>query len=66
MKRMFTYEVTPEPIVRAKIRECEEAHHVQQVIFSTYHDLLTQICFTEQIIRSGLEWEGTEARRMFT
>ena len=44
--------------VRAQIQECE-GKHVQQAIFSTYMDTLTQICFTEQKIRSTILWTGT-------
>ena len=32
--------------VRNKIRDCQKKGHTQQVAYSTYHDCLTQICFT--------------------
>lgn len=39
--------------VRAHISTCE-GQHVQQVAYSTYHDALTQVCFTERVVRSSL------------
>lgn len=32
--------------VRGNIGACQALGHVQQAVFSTYHDALTQICFT--------------------
>lgn len=46
--------------VRAQIRECED-QHVQQVIFSTFMDALTQVCFTCQRVRSTIYWEGNRS-----
>jgi len=40
--------------VRKHIQE-DEGHCVQQVCYSTFHDCLTQINFTEKIIRSNLK-----------
>ncbi len=40
--------------VRNCIRECE-GKHKQQVCFSTYHDALTQICFTCDKVRTNLQ-----------
>ena len=58
---VFIYEVLDTmQDVRAKIQECEGSH-VQQVCYSTYMDTLTQICFTEQKIRSTVEWEGSKS-----
>ena len=42
--------------VRNKIKNCEKDNHVQQVAYSSYHDTLTQICFTCQRVRTNL-WE---------
>jgi hypothetical protein len=57
----FEYELMESTdAVRAKIRECE-GRHVQQAIFSTFMDTLTQICFTEQKIRSTIGWEGNRS-----
>ena len=51
---MFEYEYFPTlDEVRKHIQECE-GRHMQQVAYSTFHDGLTQICFTEQKIRSTL------------
>jgi hypothetical protein len=33
----------------------DEGHCVQMVVFSTFHDALTQINFTKQVIRSNLK-----------
>ena len=55
----FVYELMSEEAVRGYIRRCE-GHHVQQAVFSTFMDTLTQICFTEQRVRSTIRWsEGT-------
>ncbi len=39
--------------VRKEIKECEGTH-MQQAIFSTFHDGLTQICFGCHCVRSNL------------
>lgn len=56
----FEYELLMESEVRDCIRSCE-GRHVQQVIFSTFMDTLTQVCFTEQKIRSSIGWEGNRS-----
>lgn len=38
--------------VRGHIRMCE-GKHIQQVVYSTYHDALTQICWGERVIRTN-------------
>lgn len=40
--------------VRKHIQECE-GKHIQQVVYSTYHDALTQICFGCKKIRSNIK-----------
>jgi len=35
--------------------KCCEGKHIQQVIYSTYHNALTQICFGCKKIRTSLE-----------
>jgi hypothetical protein len=40
--------------LRLFIRQCEAAHHRQQVVFSTYHEALTQVCFTCRAVRTSL------------
>lgn len=56
----FEYELLTEAEVREHIRDCE-GRHVQQVVFSTFMDALTQICFTEQKIRGSIEWQGNRS-----
>lgn len=56
----FEYELLNETEIRKHIRSCE-GHHVQQVIFSTFMDTLTQICFTEKKIRSSILWDGNRS-----
>ena len=46
--------------VRAFIQRCE-GQHVQQCAYSTFMDTLTQVCFTEQVIRSTIEWDGARS-----
>jgi len=33
-------------------QSCEKKNHVQQVVYSTYEKLLSQICFTEKVLRT--------------
>lgn len=42
--------------VRVAIQGCQDAHHAQQVAYSTYHNALTQICWTERIVRTN-SWD---------
>ena len=39
--------------VRNAIKLCQDIKHVQQVAYSTYHDCLTQVCFTCKTIRTS-------------
>lgn len=39
--------------IRESIRRCEN-RHMQQVAYSTFHDALTQICYTCRKIRSNI------------
>ena len=43
--------------VRHNIKLCQKKNHVQQVAYSTYHDCLTQICFTCGDISTNLKEE---------
>ena len=43
-------------MVKKWIKECE-GKHIQQVAYSSYHDALTQICFTCKKIRTSLKKE---------
>lgn len=38
--------------LREMIKSCQAENHVQQVAYSTYHDALTQVCFTCRAIKS--------------
>lgn len=40
--------------VRKHVRDCE-GKHPQQVVYSTFHDTLTQICFGCRKIRSNIK-----------
>ena len=39
--------------IRIIIQLCEKHKHVQQVAYSTYHDSLTQVCFTCDKVRTS-------------
>ncbi len=45
--------------VRNWIRNCE-GKHIQQVVYSTYHDCLTQVCFTCKKVRTNLKMKKLE------
>ena len=45
-----------EEYIRNCIRTCEEKKHVQQVVFSTFHNCFTQICFTCNACRTSLSY----------
>lgn len=53
MKFESEYFKTQEEI-REHIRNCE-GKHSQQVVYSTFHDALTQICYGCQKIRSNIK-----------
>jgi len=40
--------------VRKNIKKCE-GKHTQQVVYSTFHDALTQICYGCRKIRSNIK-----------
>ncbi len=40
--------------VRKMIKSCE-GEHKQQIVYSSYHDALTQICYTCKAIRTNSE-----------
>lgn len=46
--------------VRTAIQGCE-GQHVQQCAYSTFMDTLTQVCFTERLIRSTIQWDGNRS-----
>lgn len=39
--------------IREAIRGCQRIGHVQQVAYNTYHDALTQVCWTERVVRTS-------------
>jgi len=43
--------------VENTIQKCSEKGHVQQVAYSTYHSALTQVCFTCEYVRTGINPE---------
>ena len=43
--------------VEANIKDCQLHKHIQQVAYSTYHNALTQICFTCNKVRTSLRPE---------
>lgn len=50
----FEYLKTQEE-VRKQIQECE-GRHSQQVVYSTFHDALTQVCYGCRKVRSNREF----------
>jgi hypothetical protein len=56
MKKItFEYEfIEKQADVRKHIVGCE-GKHIQQAIYSTFHDALTQICFGCKMIRTNIE-----------
>ena len=45
--------------VKDAIKSCE-GKHIQQIAYSSYHDALTQICFTCKKIRTSLKPEDVK------
>lgn len=54
MKLEFEHLATQEQ-VRLQIQQCE-GKHKQQVVYSSYHDALTQICYGCKMIRSNIDF----------
>jgi len=46
--------------LRDCIQGCSDEDHVQQVAYSTYHDSLTQICFSCGTVRTEMKKEEVE------
>lgn len=51
--------------VRAYIQDCEGLH-TQQAIYSTFHDCLTQVCYSCKKIRTTLYKQSSHERRAKT
>ena len=49
--------------VKENIQTCQKKKHIQQVAFSTYHNCLTQICFTCKMIRTELKEKEQEKNK---
>ena len=47
-------EYEEEIYLRNCIKTCEKKKHLQQVCFSTFHNCLTQVCFTCNVCRTSL------------
>lgn len=45
-----------EGVVKDSIKRCE-GKHIQQVVYSSYHDAFTQICYGCNKVRTSLEKE---------
>lgn len=58
-KRFFVY-VSSETDLRNRIRYCQMEKHIQQVAFSTYHNCLTQVCFTCEKVSTSIRLEEEE------
>ena len=56
MKKEFKLEHMNKINVENNIENCE-GKHIQQVVYSTYHKALTQICFGCKRIRTSLKEE---------
>ena len=55
---VLEYEYVPyQKDVREHIRQCE-GKHVQQAVYSTFHDALTQVCYGCKKVRSTIRRES--------
>lgn len=43
--------------VKHNIKLCQKKGHIQQVAYSTYHNCLTQICFTCRDISTNIKFK---------
>ena len=53
MKKEFELKFLKKAEVERNIKNCE-GNHIQQVVYSTYHQALTQICFGCKKVRTSL------------
>lgn len=49
--------------VRSCIKCCQEKGHIQQVAYSTYHDAITQVCFTCRVVLTSIKEEELETKQ---
>jgi hypothetical protein len=53
-----------EEYIRLSVKSCESKHHLHQVVFSTFHNCLTHICFTCNICQTSLpELDQTKIKK---
>ena len=48
--------------IKEKIKECE-GKHIQQVVYSTYHNAFTQICFGCKKVRTTLKLNEIKSKK---
>lgn len=51
-----------ENYIKERIKKCE-GEHIQQVVYSSYHNALTQICFTCEVVRTTLSMKEIQKSR---
>lgn len=52
MVEKFTKIILPETQFREIVKECQKHGHIQQVAFSVYEDVFTQVCFCCKVVRT--------------
>ena len=57
---MIVYWIKNISNMQSMINDCQSQSHVQQVVFSTYHNCLTQICFTCECVRTNMSIKETD------
>ena len=57
-------EYETQDFIQGNIKSCESKKHLQQVAFSTFHNCLTQVCFTCNICMTSLPFfEQTKIKK---
>ena len=59
---MKDFELVKTEDVESFIGSCQRDEHIQQVAYSTYHQCLTQICFTCEKIRTNIILEDENGK----
>jgi len=54
------FEYLSEKELKKQIKLCE-GKHIQQVVYSSYHNALTQVCFTCKKVRTSLKQKPTKS-----
>ena len=52
-----------EDYLKGCIKSCQEKGHIQQVAFSTYHNALTQVCFSCNVVRTSINQDETKGSK---